>query len=114
MRSGPYFAAIQRVKGASAGLASIPMEYVARNPSFYSVLHESKVDDGLVPLAVAINLFRFAVWTTRRQRKLDRGVWLGLVMGRRSRRAAAHGLIGRLHINAFSLIVPIGGFVNSL
>ena len=79
-RGGP--AAIRRVKGASAGLASIPMYDVARNPSLYSVLHESKVDDGLVPPAVAIDLFRFAVRATRRARVIDCGVWPQLVMGR--------------------------------
>jgi hypothetical protein len=61
MRSGPYFAAVQRqsggLKGASAWLASIPMYDVARDPPPYSVFYESKVDDGLVPLAVAIELF---------------------------------------------------------
>ena len=33
------------------------MDDVTRNPSLYSVLHKSKIDDGLAPPAVAVDLF---------------------------------------------------------
>ena len=46
-----------RIEGASTGLASIAVNDVTRNPSLYSVFHETKVYDGFVLPVVAIEPF---------------------------------------------------------
>src|ERR1700675_3308377 len=88
------------------------MDHVAHHPAFDSVLHKSKVDDGLAPRPMAVDLHRFTVWTMRSSLVTDRGVWLWFVMARGGWHTAAWDFFARLHIDTLPLIIPIGFLVD--
>ena len=117
MRSGPYFAAVQRrsggLEGASAGLASVAMYDVARDPSLYSVLHESKVDDGLCSSCRGHR--SFSICRSGKTKGVGIRSWRlasACTGASKSARDGACRFIGRLHVDPLALVIPIGGLVD--
>jgi hypothetical protein len=67
-----------RVESAPTGSTTVPVSYVSRDPSFYPVPHESKVQSNPASLAVAIEQIRFASRTKRRSQGFRRWCWVSV------------------------------------
>ena len=85
---------------------------VTCDPPFYTMSHESEIDESFTSLAITIDPFALAGWTSSRSRTFDCRVGHGRLSIDQVTLAFALVFVARPHVNPLALVAPIRGLVD--